>query len=325
MPMKDKLEGLDRYQQEHRKTGIALATGKKFQEDQATALASQVAFWGIFSIFPLLLVLVTLLGYFLPHSMKADVMSRVSSMFPLLGTGSVKALSGSWWTLVIGVATALWSGSGVVRTVQQAFNSVWEIPQKDRPNILEKVGRSVLVLGTIGLGLVVTTVLSGFLSGSDSGVNLGWGGHLAGYVVALVANVGLFVAAFKMLTDRDLSVRDVLPGAVLSGVAYFVLQTASGLIISRYLHNAQGTYGNFATVITILWWFYLQAVITMLGAELNVVLHEDLHPRGLVDPPDTEADHRAYQAYAQERTYHDNQDVDSEFQPGSTRAASRSR
>ncbi len=318
MAMSDRLEALDRYQQEHRKTGIALATVKKFQEDQATSLASQIAFWGIFSFFPLMLVMVTVLGYVLPHSVKADVLSRVSSMFPLLGTGSVKALSGSWWTLVLGVATALWSGTGVIRTVQQAFNSVWEVPHKDRPNMIEQFGRSVLALVTIGLGLVVTTVLSGFLSGKDNGVNLGVAGHVAGYLVALAADVGLFIAAFKFLTDRDLSVKDVLPGAVLSGVAYFVLQTASGLIISRYLHNAQSTYGTFATVITILWWFYLQSVITMLGAELNVVLRDGLHPRGLINPPDTEADERAYEAYAQERTYHDNQRVDSRFRGASS-------
>ncbi len=318
MTMTAKLDTLDRYQQEHRKTGIALATVKKFTEDQATSLASQIAFWAIFSIFPLFLVFVTLLGYFLPADTKANVLGHVSDMFPLLGTSSMKSLSGSWWTLIVGGATALWSGSGVVRTVQQAFNSVWEIPLKERPKLAEKVLRSVMVLATIGAGLVVTTVLTGFLTGSsNSGVNFGWWGHVLGYVLALVLDIGLFVAAFRMLTDRDLSVRDVLPGAVLSGVAYFILQSLSSVIISRYLHNAQGTYGNFATVITILWWFYLQSNITLFGAELNVVLHEKLHPRGLVNPPDTEADHRAYESYAQERTYHDNQEVDSSFQPES--------
>ena len=85
----------------------------------------------------------------------------------------------------------------------------------------------------------------------------------------------------------------------------------SALIISHYLQKAQSTYGHFATVITILWWFYLQAQITLLGAQLNVVLKERLYPRSLVDAPQTPADHRVLEAYAGERTYHPRQRVTS--------------
>jgi CBS-domain-containing membrane protein len=99
-----------------------------------------------------------------------------------------------------------------------------------------------------------------------------------------------------IVTDRDITLRDVLPGAVLSGVAFFILQELSALIISHYLKNAQATYGHFATVITILWWFYLQSIITLLGAQLNVVLKERYYPRSLVDAPQTEADHRLLRA-----------------------------
>ena len=67
------------------------------------------------------------------------------------------------------------------------------------------------------------------------------------------------------------------------------------MIISYYLRYTERTYGNFATVITLLWWLYLQAIITLVGAQLNVVLKEQLHPRGLVDVPATDADYRAYQ------------------------------
>ena len=112
-----------------------------------------------------------------------------------------------------------------------------------------------------------------------------------------------------MLTDREITTRDVLPGAIFSGLVFFVLEQLSSFIIARHLKSAQGTYGHFATVITILWWFYLQAIVTLLGAQLNVVLKERLHPRSLVDAPQTEADHRALQAYAEERTYQPEEEV----------------
>jgi membrane protein len=292
---------------------IPIAVFKKFSEDQSTNLASMIAFWAFFSIFPLLLVLVTLLGFFLPADMKTSVLKDVAGYIPLLNTKTIAGLSGSWWALIIGIVSALWSGSAVVRTVQFAFNSVWEIPYHQRPKMLEKILRSIWVLGTIGVGLVISVLITGFVSGTSNSLHLAWFGHLLGYVIAIALDIGLFVAAFRMLTDRDVSTRDVLPGAVLSGVVFWILQSLSSLIISHYLSNAQSTYGTFATVITMLWWFYITSIVTLLGAQLNVVLKERLYPRGLVDAPDTEADHRLYDNYAKERTYDENEQVHTSF------------
>jgi YihY family inner membrane protein len=294
---------LDAAQKATKPTGVAVATFKKFSEDNSTSLASMIAFWAFFSIFPLMMVLVTILGFVLPASTKDTVLTHVAAMFPLLDAKSIKGLTGTWWPLVAGGVTALWSGLGVVRTTQTAFNSVWEIPYHERPGLIEQVLRSLWVLSTIGVGLVATTLISGFVTSSSTGVNLGTAGRIGGYVLAIVLDVGLFIAAFRMLTDREITTRDVLPGAIFSGLVFFVLEQLSSFIIARHLQSAQSTYGHFATVITILWWFYIQAIVTLLGAQLNVVLKERLHPRSLVEAPQTEADHRVLQAYAAERTY----------------------
>lgn len=92
--------------------------------------------------------------------------------------------------------------------------------------------RAVGVLVTIGLGLVISTLITGFVSGDSTGVDLGWLGHAAGFAIAIVVDVGLFVAAFRILTNREISIRQVLPGAVLSGVLFWVLQSLSSLIIT---------------------------------------------------------------------------------------------
>ncbi|WAL65190.1 YihY/virulence factor BrkB family protein [Amycolatopsis cynarae] len=311
--VKAKLEQVDRFQREHRTVAVPVAVVRKFAEDRSPQLASMIAFWAFFSIFPLFLVFVTLLGFFLPPNLRNDVLTTVGSMFPLIDPTSVQGLTGSWWALILGLVTALWSGMRAVRVTQFAFNSVWELPYKDRPKFVEQIGRSLGVLVTIGLGLVLTTLVTGFVAGAAGALGLSWSGHLLGYAVAVVLDVGLFVAAFRILTNREITTRDVLPGAVLSGLLFFVLQSLSSLIISRYLHNAQRTYGQFATVITLLWWFYLQSIVTLLGAQLNVVLKEHLHPRALAASLDTEADERAYRAYAQERAYHDDEHIRTEF------------
>jgi len=309
-----RLERFDRWQQRRRATALPMAVVKKFGDDQSTNLASMVAFWAFFSIFPLLLVFTTVLAYVLPdQSTKQSVLTKVASFFPLLDEHQIGTLSGSWWTLVVGLATALWSGLAVVKTLQTAFNAVWEVPMAERPKFLEQIRRAVLVLGTIGLGLVVSTVISSFVTGTANGLHIGLVARVLGYLIAIVLDIVLLVAAFRMLTDRDITTRDVLPGAILSGVVFWLLQQLSSFIISRHLQSAQSTYGSFATVITMLWWFYLQGQITMLGAQLNVVLKRHLWPRSLIGGPDTEADHRAYEQYAEERKYHPEEEVDTSF------------
>jgi len=187
--------------------------------------------------------------------------------------------------------------------MQNALNSVWEVPLHQRPGLREQLVRSLMILLSVGGGLVVTTLISGFVTSSAQGIGIGVGGRIAGYAISILLDIGLFIAAFRLLTERDVSTREVLPGALLSGLVFFILQELSAFIISRHLHSAQSTYAHFATVITMLWWFYLQAIVTLLGAQLNVVLKDRLYPRSLVHAPQTPADHRVLEAYARERTY----------------------
>lgn len=309
------MQRVDNFQQRYRVLGVPVAVFRKFGEDRSTHLASMIAFWAIFSIFPLLLVLVTMLGFLLPASMKDRVLSNVARMLPLLDPSAVQGLSGAWWALILGVVTALWSGLWVVRIAQAAFNSVWGLAYALHPTMVQQTVRGLTVLATVGVGLVMSTLVNGYVSGGATGMALGWFGPVLGYLIAFTLDLGLLVAAFRLLTQREVTTRDVLPGAVLSGVLFFVLQTASSLIITQYLHTAQRTYGQFATVITILWWFYLQSVITLLGVQLNMVLKEQLYPRALVAVSRTEADRRADKA--RERIHHHGAGVRADVPPES--------
>ncbi len=267
--------------------GFALvkAVVRKFQHDRSTSYAAMVAFWAFFSIFPLFLLLVSILGYVLSSSTKSSVLHHVASLFPLLDPSTIGHLSGSLWSVILGGATALWSGTSVMRSAQFAFNTVWEIPLDERPKLLEQLRRSLIALFTIGLGLVVSTIVSGFVTGQSSGVHLGLGGRIGGYLLAAALDIGLFLVAFRMLTNKELSYRDVLPGALLSGASFWLLEQVSSFIISNRLQHSQATYGHFATVITILWWFYLQSIITLLGAQLNAVLRKRRQGLALAPSP----------------------------------------
>src|SRR5437588_7101884 len=88
------LDRIDAFQKHWKPTSVAVATFKKFSEDKTTTLAATIAFWGFFSIFPLFLVLVTVLGWVLPASDKASVLRHVAAMFPLLDPSTINGLTG---------------------------------------------------------------------------------------------------------------------------------------------------------------------------------------------------------------------------------------
>jgi YihY family inner membrane protein len=295
------LRDLDRIQRERRPLGVALATVKKYGEDSSSNLASTMAFWAFFSVFPLLLATVTVLGGVLSDADRHTAMVHLNSYLPLINISTIDKLHGSWPALVLGLASALWSGMAVVRVTQFAFNAVWEIPQYARPKAKAQIIISLKAMATIGAGLLASTALVGVVTGSDSALDIGPFGRVLGYVLAIGVDVGLFLIAYRMLTDRQLTLRDVLPGALLAGGVFWLLQAISGVILTRHLGGAQSTYGVFATVITLLWWFYLQAQVTLVGAQLNVVLHRDYHPRSWFGGPETEADRKLMHDYAKER------------------------
>jgi uncharacterized BrkB/YihY/UPF0761 family membrane protein len=121
---------------------------------------------------------------------------------------------------------------------------------------------------------------------------------------------------------RPVGWRDAWPGAVISAVALQLLQLGASALIAHKLKGASTTYGkDVASVIVLLSWFYLQAQVVLLAAEVNVVRQYKLWPRALTDAPATPADYRAYEAYAERERYEADEEVDTEFRGDSTKKA----
>jgi YihY family inner membrane protein len=197
--------------------------------------------------------------------------------------------------------------------MQNAMNTIWAVRYDRRPPFLIERGRSLVMLALLGTGAIATTVITN-LAGSLSGLPL-----LARALVTLATlalNIGLFLLAFKVLTRHGIDWRSLLPGAVVAGIAFIALQSAGGWYISATLTRATPLYGTFAVVLGLLTWLYIQAQLTMLAAELNVVLARRLYPRSLVgtDLADlTGADERALVSYATVQRRHPHQRVEVTF------------
>src|SRR4051812_49319998 len=304
---------LDELQQRHPQLGYPIAVFRKYSDDQASNLANLLAYWAFFSMFPLLLVGITIMGFV---GIGSGTFKQVLTTLPLIGPGiqSQNGLTGNPVALVLGILTALWSGLAVFNTAQTAFDSVWEVPVAERPGFVSKLVRSLKALVVLGVGFVVTLGLSGVATGGDAiRVHLPLILRLGVGLVTIALDIFGFCLAYTFLTKRDLTFREVLPGAVFAGVLFFLLQLGGTALVTHGAQGHTGATGSIATVLGMLWWFSLQGQAVLYGAEINVVKVEQLWPRGLVDAPDTEADERAYSAYAEERTFRPSQTVTSSF------------
>lgn len=317
------LRRLDLTQRRRRWLAFPFAVIKKFSEDQAGNLAALVAYYAIFSIFPLMLAMSTILGFVLHGhpDWQNEVTNSALKNFPLIGNHQPPPLHGNVIALVVGLSLALWSGLGVAKSAQTAFNTVYLVAHTDRPNFLKSLLRALGIVSFGGLGLILTTTLSGAVTSVHSigGVDVGTDLRVIGIGVAVLLNALLFLVLFRWLTVQHVGWRDALPGAVISAVVLQVLQLASSAFIAHKLKGASTTYGNFAAVIVLLSWFYLQAQVVLLSAEVNVVRQYKLWPRALTDPPATEADFRAYEKYAERERYQPEEDVDASFADASAR------
>jgi membrane protein len=291
------VRAIDRAQQDRRWLGIGVATWKKFSDDQAGNLAALVAYYAFASIFPLLLVAYTIIDLVAKTSPSVAIrLTDALGKYPFVSDlGVSHGINKAGLALVAGILLTLYASLGVANAIQNAMNTAWSVPKFQRPGFPKNKLRSLGLVGVLGPGEIITIALSTVAGGA--GHLGGPGGEAAAVVVALLLNVGLFYLIFRMATSRVVRGRDLRLGAILAAIVWTILQ----LLVGRgvvHLHT-NSAYGQFAIVLTLLAWFYLQAQITLYLVELDVVRARGLWPRSLAPPPLTDADVRAYQAYAE--------------------------
>ena len=288
----------DAIQRRHKWLAFLFAVVKKFGEDDAGSKAALIAYYGFFSLFPLLLVFTTLLGFILNGhtALQERVLHSALRQFPIVGdqiSANSHSLKGSGVVLVIGLVGTLWAGMGVTQAGETAMNAVWNVPARRHPNALFRRVRGLVLLVVFGVGVLATTFLAGFgTSGSGIVAKIG------AIAVAAIINFGMFLVAFRVLPAENLTWRDVLPGAIVAAALWEALQGLGGWYVARSLKGASQVYGFFGIVIGLLGWLYLGAQMTLFAAETNVVLHRRLWPRSLVQPPLTVKDKEALRSLA---------------------------
>jgi YihY family inner membrane protein len=243
------------------------------------------------ALFPLLLIFVTILDITLKDNpdLQQSLLNSALAQYPVIGDqikNNLGEVSGTGFQLGVGIAVLLLGTRGIAFAMQNALCNVWGIARHQRPNFAKRTLYGLALVVATGVGLVVTSFLSGIAGGAGNLIS-GFVAFLGAVAVSLILNVGLFWLGFRLATMRMVRWRNLWLGAVLAAIIWQVLQVFGGYVVTHTLHRSSNLYGTFGIVLGLLGWLYLQATVTLYCAEVDAVLAKAHWPRSLLSdgPP----------------------------------------
>ena len=288
---------VDELQRRRPIVGFPYAVCKRYGEDHGGWLGSLISYYGFFSLYPLLVVFVTVATWVFgdrPETLQR-VLEAMWSKVPFV-TGDltaevdeqVAALRGQTWVLVLFLIVTLWGGVGVVRVLQDTVNTIWGVPRYRRPRFFSKIARGLVIIALLGLGVVGTAVVAGITLTVDLPIVAAVSTAVANIVLA----AAIAIAVYRLIIDAPVRTAELLPGAIITGVGAYVITLVGGLYVKHVIARMTGVYGPFASTIGLLAYVSLIVQVFVIGTEVNVVRAKRLWPRAIA-PELGPADRRA--------------------------------
>jgi membrane protein len=299
----------DAYQRRHRWLGFPIAVAYKAFDDRALYLAALVTYYSFVSLFPLILLLISILGFVLESNpeLRADVVNSAVSGIPGIGSvlkDNIKGLKGSDVAVAVGFFGLAYGGLGATQAAQYAFNTMYAVPRNHQPNPFRSRIRSIGLIAILGLMVLVISAINFVVSnGNQISQSLSVTGYILSYSVGFVFAVVLFCTSFRVLTAADLGWRDVYVGGLVSGAGWELVQILGSRAVVHEVNHGYSLYGGFGVVLAVISVIYLLALVVMISVEVNVVWSRRLWPRSLLSPftdriQPTPGDLAAYRGYA---------------------------
>jgi membrane protein len=254
-----------------------------FMADEALSRAAAIAYFTIFSIAPLLLVVIAIAGLvFGREAAQAAIMGQFSGMMGkgsgdalasmLQSAGSQSQKSGTIAT-IIGVVTLLITASGAFGEIQSSLNKIWKAePKAGLSRLVRARAASMGLVLTLGFLMLVSLVISAGLAAFGHWVEGVFPGAKAlmaviNFVITLALLSAVFAAIYKFLPDKPIAWRDVAVGAVATALLFTIGKSLIGLYIGS--SNVAESYGTAGSLIIILLWIYYSTVTFLAGAEFT--------------------------------------------------------
>lgn len=274
--IKNDISRLDRRLEKRSCYRLIKSTLDEFSRDEVTDRAASVAYYAVLSIFPLLLGIISLLGFFLPTGTVRETVSQVLERALPASTALIEnnldnIVEFRGISAVISVVLLLWSGSNLFAAVGRAVNRAWGI-KKDRPFIRKKTLHIVMVLAAgllLLLSLGITTTLN--IIESFDGVFIFWLLTVGGYVIGFALVFLVLLLVYRFIPNLKTTWGMIWPGALVSAVLFELAKFGFILYLARFA-NYSRIYGSLASLIILVFWIWISAMIVLLGVEFNAEL-----------------------------------------------------
>jgi membrane protein len=291
----------DALQRRHAALGFPFAVVKKYGDDEGGRQAALITYYGFLSLFPLLLLGVSVLSKVLAGdpSLRARLIDAVVpvEVRPTV-EHAVTSMPSSGLPFVVGLVGLVFAGTGVVFSAYQTLNHLAGVPMRSRQGFVPRYARVLGMLVVVvagGLGVAAMTVAASALPHVT-----GLSQTAAAVGTALVVFVVLVLAA-KLLVARPVTVRASWPAALLGAVTVALVLTLGTRLLAQLVSRSGVVYGSFATVVGSFSLLYLVSQALLYSAEVAVVRHRRLWPRALVTAEPTAADMRVLTSLAAEQ------------------------
>jgi membrane protein len=303
------IETIDTFQQRHTVLGFAYGVLKKYGQDNGGYQAAILTYYGVLSLFPLLLVFTTLTQLLLKNdpSLRNKVATSVTHYFPVVGSQLQQAVHSpkkAGLELLVSLVITFYGARGAASALQYALSLVWYTPRVKQPAFLKNLSRSMGIIVGGGLGFVAAVVLSSYAAILGGGVGI----KILATLLSTLILWGTFIVVLKLAIAGDKAFKDVAVGAAVAAIGIQILQTAGTAILAHELKGFHTEYGTFALVIGLLFWIYLQAEVILYAVEVDVVRSYHLFPRSLQDPL-SDSDKLAYSKSAEATKQHKSENV----------------
>jgi uncharacterized BrkB/YihY/UPF0761 family membrane protein len=292
------VDRIDSVQRRHRLLAFPFAVSKRYGEDNGGWVGALISYYGFFSLFPFLVVLVTIATWVLGDrpDLLQKVLVAIWSQVPFAAASlqanveqEVRTIQASGWVMLISVLVTLWGALGVVRVLEDAVNTVWGVARFRRPGFFPKIARSLAVLALLAVGLAATAVVAGL----TITVRFPVAGLVFVAVVNVVVVTAITLAVYHLSIAQQVSNADLLPGAVIMAVGTYGLTLVAGVYVKHVIARTTNIYGPFATTIGLLAYVSLVVQVFVVASEVNVVRAKRLWPRSFTGRALGEPDARA--------------------------------
>ncbi|HUA12889.1 MAG TPA: YihY/virulence factor BrkB family protein [Candidatus Sulfotelmatobacter sp.] len=280
------IDKINKFQQQRRFLGFVFAVIKKYSDDNAGKQAALLTYYAFLSVFPLLLILVTITDVLWgSHStLRDDIIHDVTSYFPLLGnqlSQNIHRLHSTGITLVVGLLFTLYGVRGVASVFRTGVQDIWQIPENERDKFPETLLKSLVVVVVGGLGFILASVISGAASDVSGDHDF--------RIVPILINIFLLFWLFNFLISfnlpRHIPYKKTWEGALVAAVGLVILQSLGAILLGRELKRLDALYSYFAVALGLMFWLYLQAQVLYYSFEIAVVKAYKLYPVNLKSKP----------------------------------------